>query len=87
MMRALALELAPYGVRVNEIVPGAFDTPINAAAFSDDPRLSASIIEATPLRRLGEPDDIVSPALFLASEGARHVHGASLVVDGGFTVV
>lgn len=87
MVRALAVELAPYKVRVNEVVPGAFDTPINATAFRNDPGLAKSIIESTPLRRLGEPEDIVAPVLFLASEDARHVHGASLVVDGGFTVV
>jgi NAD(P)-dependent dehydrogenase (short-subunit alcohol dehydrogenase family) len=85
-MRALAVELAPYEVRVNEIVPGAFDTPINAAAFDADPELPRAIIRATPLGRLGKPGDIVAPAVFLASDGARHVHGASLVVDGGFTV-
>jgi NAD(P)-dependent dehydrogenase (short-subunit alcohol dehydrogenase family) len=86
LMRTLAVELAPRDVRVNEILPGAFDTPINAAAFRNDPGLAQGIIEATPVRRLGAPDDIVAPALFLASDGARHVHGASLVVDGGFTV-
>lgn len=87
LMRALAVELAPYQVRVNELVPGAFDTPLNAAAFSKDPALEEGIIRGTPLARLGEPDDIVAPALFLVSEGARHVHGASIVIDGGFTIL
>jgi NAD(P)-dependent dehydrogenase (short-subunit alcohol dehydrogenase family) len=87
LVRALAVELAERGVRVNAIVPGAFDTPINATLFSTDPELAATIVETTPLKRLGEPEDIVAPALFLASDGARHVHGAMLVVDGGFTVV
>jgi NAD(P)-dependent dehydrogenase (short-subunit alcohol dehydrogenase family) len=87
LMRTLAVELAPYNVRVNEIVPGAFDTPINAAAFNNDPTLAEGIIRGTPLERLGQPDDIVGPALFLVSDGARHVHGASLVVDGGFTIL
>lgn len=87
LVRALAVELAERGVRVNGIVPGAFDTPINATLFSTDPGLAQAIVETTPLKRLGQPEDIVAPALFLASDGARHVHGATLVVDGGFTVV
>lgn len=86
LVRALAVELAPLGVRVNEIAPGAFDTPINAA-FLADPAEKAAIVETTPLKRLGQPEDIVAPAVFLASDAARHVHGATLVVDGGFTVV
>jgi NAD(P)-dependent dehydrogenase (short-subunit alcohol dehydrogenase family) len=87
LVRALAVELAARGVRVNAIVPGAFDTPINAGVFSADPELAQAIVETTPLKRMGKPEDIVAPALFLASDGARHVHGATLVVDGGFTVV
>ena len=87
LTRALAVELADHGVRVNEIAPGAFDTPINARLFSQDGDLAEAIIEETPLKRLGDADDIVAPALFLASDGARHVHGATIVVDGGFTVL
>jgi NAD(P)-dependent dehydrogenase (short-subunit alcohol dehydrogenase family) len=87
LTRALAAELAGHGVRVNEIAPGAFDTPINAQAFAAEGDLAGSIVERTPLRRLGHPDDIVAPALFLASDGARHVHGATIVVDGGFTTL
>jgi NAD(P)-dependent dehydrogenase (short-subunit alcohol dehydrogenase family) len=87
LVRALAVELAPRSIRVNAIVPGAFNTPINEKLFATDPELIDLIVSTTPLRRLGEPEDIVAPALFLASDGARHVHGATLVVDGGFTVV
>lgn len=87
LMRVLAVELAPHHVRVNELVPGAFDTPINTAAFENDPTLAEGIVRGTPLARLGEPEDIVGPALFLVSDGARHVHGASLIVDGGFTIL
>ena len=87
LVRALAVELAAEGVRVNEIAPGAFDTPINAGAFAAEGDLAGEIVNGTPLRRLGRPEDIVAPALFLASDGARHVHGATIVVDGGFTVL
>ena len=87
LARALAAELADHGVRVNEIAPGAFETPINEKAFATDGNLAGAIVEQTPLKRLGRPEDIVAPALFLASDGARHVHGATIVVDGGFTVV
>jgi NAD(P)-dependent dehydrogenase (short-subunit alcohol dehydrogenase family) len=86
LARALAAELGGRGIRVNEIAPGAFDTPINAKAFAAEGDLARAIVEGTPLKRLGQPQDIVAPVLFLASDGARHVHGATIVVDGGFTV-
>jgi NAD(P)-dependent dehydrogenase (short-subunit alcohol dehydrogenase family) len=87
LVRALAVELAQRSIRVNALVPGAFDTPINERLFATDPGLVQAIVSTTPLRRLGNPEDIVAPALFLASDGARHVHGAMLIVDGGFTVI
>jgi len=60
--------------------------PGDPARWSHTP-FAGEIVNGTPLRRLGRPEDIVAPALFLASDGARHVHGATIVVDGGFTVL
>ena len=86
LTRALAGELAGQGVRVNAIAPGTFNTPINDEMLSDA-TLRQAVIGAIPAGRLGEPEDIVLPALFLASDGARHVHGVILTVDGGFTAM
>lgn len=86
LTRALAGELAGQGVRVNAIAPGTFNTPINAEMLSDA-TFRQAVVGAIPAGRLGEPEDIVLPALFLASDGARHVHGVILTVDGGFTAM
>jgi glucose 1-dehydrogenase len=86
LTRALAGELASEGVRVNAIAPGTFDTPQNTEMLADE-AFKRALIEAIPAKRLGEVEDIVLPALFLASDGARHVHGVVLTVDGGFTAM
>ena len=78
-----AKELAPYGVRVNAIGPGMIATPLNAKA-RENPDYMRSFQNRIPLGRLGTPDDIAGPAVFLASDLARYVTGVTLPVDGGF---
>jgi NAD(P)-dependent dehydrogenase (short-subunit alcohol dehydrogenase family) len=79
--RALALELAPYNINVNCIIPGGIKTPMNEAHRKT---LSPEKIkELVPLGHLGEPEDIARAALFLVSEDAGFITGAALPVDGG----
>jgi NAD(P)-dependent dehydrogenase (short-subunit alcohol dehydrogenase family) len=77
MVRGMALDLGPYGVRVCGLVPGSIDTQ------GMDPDTKASRGETVPLRRLGEAADLAGPAVFLASDDAAYVTGTMLVVDGG----
>ncbi|HUB83669.1 MAG TPA: SDR family oxidoreductase [Bryobacteraceae bacterium] len=80
MTRAMALDLAPYGVRVNAIVPGLIRT------YDLDEASTVERGKVVPLGRLGSPEDLAGPAVFLASEDARYITGACLVVDGGVLV-
>lgn len=77
MTRAMALDLAPYGVRVNALVPGSIDTQGMTA------EVKAARGEIIPLGRVGEPTDLAGPAVFLASDDAAYITGHALVVDGG----
>ena len=80
---ALATEWAPRGVNVNAIAPGYISTD-NTAALRADPDRSKAILERIPAGRWGNPDDFKGPAVFLASEASRYMHGAILLVDGGW---
>ncbi|MBS0334305.1 MAG: SDR family oxidoreductase [Proteobacteria bacterium] len=85
LMRSLAQEVAPRRIRVNAIAPGAVRTPINTRAW-DTPAAYADLMTLVPYKRIGEPDDIAQAAVWLASDAADYVTGATLFVDGGMTL-
>ena len=82
LMRDLAVELGPKNITVNNIAPGAINTPINTSLLADKPELNA-LLKNIPLGRLGTTDDVSSLALFLASDEAAYITGSTYVVDGG----
>jgi glucose 1-dehydrogenase len=84
MMRNLSIELAPFGITINNIAPGAIETPINTALLNDPVKLKA-LLDNIPLARLGKPEDVSSAVAFLASSEADYITGTTLVVDGGLT--
>jgi glucose 1-dehydrogenase len=83
--QSIALELAPHGIRVVSVAPGAIATPINAEALAD-PRKRAEVEAEIPLGRWGEVEDIARAVAWLASDRAAYVVGATLFVDGGMTL-
>jgi glucose 1-dehydrogenase len=84
MMRNLSIELGPYGITVNNIAPGAIETPINTALLND-PRELKALLDNIPLGRLGKVKDVAGAAVFLASSDADYITGTTIVVDGGLT--
>lgn len=85
--KALAAELGKDGVRVNAIGPGLIETPLNAEARANNPDLIQTFMDHTPLGRPGKPEDIVGPAVFLASDLAAYVTGGIVMADGGYRTV
>ena len=82
LTRSLAVEYAPYGIRVNCLCPGYVETAL-IGRYTANPMIAKALLTQTPLRRFGTPQDIAFAALFLASDEAAYVTGASLNVDGG----
>jgi NAD(P)-dependent dehydrogenase (short-subunit alcohol dehydrogenase family) len=82
--RALAAELGKDGVRVNAIGPGLIETPLNEQARANNPELVKIFLDHTPLGRTGKPEDIVGPAIFLASDLSGYVTGSIVMADGGY---
>lgn len=82
LTRDLAAEWAQFGIRVNAVAPGWFRTDMNAALLQNAPVLQR-ILERVPLGRLGEPEDVVGPVIFLASDAAAMITGHVLPIDGG----
>lgn len=84
-VRATALDLAEFGIRINAISPGIIRTPL-AAPVVDDPVAAADFLSQVPLARFGEPEEVASLVLFLASEDAAYITGENIVIDGGGTL-
>jgi glucose 1-dehydrogenase len=82
VMRDLAVELGPAGITVNNIAPGAINTPINKSLLADKPKLDA-LLTNIPLGRLGEPGEVAGVAAFLASDDGAYVTGSTYFIDGG----
>ncbi|MDP9899733.1 SDR family NAD(P)-dependent oxidoreductase [Variovorax ginsengisoli] len=83
LTQALALELAPMGIRVNAVAPGSIETAMTAVTRADG-AASSRFLERVPLRRAGQPSDVVNAIQFLASDLASYITGATLPVDGGY---
>jgi NAD(P)-dependent dehydrogenase (short-subunit alcohol dehydrogenase family) len=84
LTRGLAVEYAPFGIRVNALCPGFVHTALTARALRN-PAIEKVLVESTALRRLGRPEEVAKAALFLASDEASYVTGAELAVDGGMS--
>ena len=90
LCRSLTAELGPLGIRINTILPGWIDTPFNDPfwQYQHNPDERREEIERQiPLRRQGQPDEVSSMVLFLASPAGRYIAGSSIVIDGGYTAV
>ena len=84
--RATAADWAPHGVTVNAICPGLFMTEANERWAREKPEVIDGIVERTPMRETGRPEDLGALAVYLASDASRFMTGAALVIDGGYTL-
>jgi NAD(P)-dependent dehydrogenase (short-subunit alcohol dehydrogenase family) len=86
MTRAKAVELSPYGIRVNCIAPGFIYSEMSSKALNSDPERKAKVLGRTPMGKLGMPEDVANAAYFLCSDEAAYITGAILPVDGGNSI-
>ena len=86
MIRSLAAELSPQGIRVNGVAPGWIESEMLHKAIDDDPERKRKILSRTPMGRFGDPRDIGRAAVFLSSDAAAFITGAILPVDGGASI-
>jgi L-rhamnose 1-dehydrogenase len=85
MMQSLAILLGPHGITCNSVGPGEVDTDMNRI-LPDYDEIAAQLANRIPVGRIAQPEDIADPIVFLASDGARYVNGAFLLIDGGMFV-
>jgi NAD(P)-dependent dehydrogenase (short-subunit alcohol dehydrogenase family) len=83
MTEAMALELAPYNIRVNAIAPGMIETPM-LDPIKQDPKAMEGILARVPLSRMGKPEEIADLVVFLASDKSSYITGSIVVIDGGW---
>lgn len=86
LTKSSALEYASRGIRINAICPGTINTPMVSGMLTSEPEAMKEIMKDQPIGRLGRPEEIAAPVLWLCSPGASFVIGHALVVDGGYTV-
>ena len=86
LTQQLAVELGPYHITVNAISPGAILTPRTRGFLATDHKIQGRLIQRTPLGRLGTPEDVADTVAWLVGDGAQHVTGQNIVVDGGYQV-
>lgn len=84
MTETLAGEFAPFGITVNAIGPGAIDTAMSRNARMPKEAMQAFLDQRVPLKRIGKPEEVSAAVVFLASEEASYITGATLYVDGGW---
>jgi len=84
LSRGLAMQLAGRRIRSNTICPGAIETPMLADIYAEDPERRTRMVDRTPLRRMGQPEDIAAACLYLLGDQASFITGTDLVVDGGW---
>ncbi len=82
LMRTIAVELAPHGITVNNIAPGAIDTPMDSPLKADAAKMKALLAEI-PLHRMGKPHEVAALCVFLASEAGAYITGSTYFIDGG----
>jgi glucose 1-dehydrogenase len=82
LMRTIAVELAPHNITVNNVAPGAVDTPMDAPLMEDANQMQ-KLLSEIPLRRMGKPAEVASLVVYLASDDAAYVTGSTFVIDGG----
>lgn len=87
LTKSAALEFASKGIRVNAVCPSFINTPMVSAMIEDQPRLADNVNVASPMRRLGTPEEIADAILWLSSDNASFVNGIALAADGGLTAM
>jgi NAD(P)-dependent dehydrogenase (short-subunit alcohol dehydrogenase family) len=86
LTKTLAVEWAPYNIKVNAVAPGYYDTEPNREFFRKDPELHGKILDLIPLRKLGNLDELSRLILFLAAPGVDYLTGSTITIDGGYTI-